>query len=90
LAVGVTCSADEGGLTVSVAVRFWVPWPVSELVKVIVAIYVLAARLFALALTVNVTIVPLVDAVPEVAEGVSQLGKPDIAKLMLPLVALSV
>ena len=31
---GVTCSA--GGLTVSVAVRVWVPWPVPE-VKVIVA-----------------------------------------------------
>jgi hypothetical protein len=60
------------------------------LVKVIVAVYVLGARLFALALTVNVTGVPVVDAVPEVTEGVSQLGKPDIAKLMLPLEALSV
>jgi hypothetical protein len=59
-----------------------VPWPVSEFVKIIVAIYVLGARLFALALIVNVTVVPLVDAAPEVAEGVSQLGKPDIAKLM--------
>ena len=37
LAVGATCSAGEGGgLTVSVAVRVWVPWPVSELVKVMV------------------------------------------------------
>jgi hypothetical protein len=48
------------------------------------------ARLFALAFTVKATVVPLVDAVPEVAEGVSQLGKPDIAKLMLPLEVLSV
>jgi hypothetical protein len=31
---GVTCKA--GGLTVSVAVRVWVPWPVPVLVKVIV------------------------------------------------------
>jgi hypothetical protein len=31
---GVTCSA--GGLTVSVAVRVWVPWPLSVFVKVIV------------------------------------------------------
>jgi hypothetical protein len=35
----------------------------------------------------NVTVVPE-DAVPEVAEGVSQLGTPDIAKLMLPLAAI--
>jgi hypothetical protein len=34
LVVGVTCSA--GGLTVSVAFTLVVPWPVSELVKVIV------------------------------------------------------
>jgi hypothetical protein len=31
---GVTCSA--GGLTVSVAVRVWVPWPLFVFVKVIV------------------------------------------------------
>ena len=31
---GVTCSA--GGFTVSVAVRVWVPWPVSTFPKVIV------------------------------------------------------
>jgi hypothetical protein len=38
----------------------------------------------------KVTIVGLVDAVPEVGVvGVSQLGKPDIAKLMLPLDVLS-
>jgi hypothetical protein len=35
------------------------------------------ARLFAVAFTVNVTVVP-VDAVPEVEEGVSQFGKPEI------------
>src|ERR1700722_12345102 len=73
--VGATCRPD--GLTVSVAVRVWVPWPVLELVKVIVAVYVLAARLFAAEFTVNVTGVPD-DAVPEVVEGVSQLGTPEI------------
>ena len=73
----------------SVAVRLCVPWPVSEFVKPIAAIYVPAARLFAFELTVKVTVVP-VDTVPEVAEGVSQLGTPDIVKLMLPLEALSV
>jgi hypothetical protein len=75
LVAGETCSA--GGLTVRVAVRVWVPWPVSELVKVIVAVYVFGARVFAFAFTVNVTLVPE-DAVPEVEEGVSQLGTPDI------------
>jgi len=35
-----------------------------------------AARLFALVLTVNVTVVPL-DAEPEVEEGVSQVGMPE-------------
>ena len=74
-AAGDTCSA--GGLTVRVAVRVWVPWPLVELVKVIVAVYVLAARLFALVFTVNVTVVPE-DTLPEVAEAVSQLGTPDI------------
>jgi hypothetical protein len=34
LVAGETCNA--GGLTVSVAVLVWVPWPVSVLVKVIV------------------------------------------------------
>ena len=64
-------------MTVSVAVRVWVPWPVSELVKVIVAVYVLGARLFAFAFTVNVTVVP-VDAVPEIEDAVSQEGTPEI------------
>jgi hypothetical protein len=36
-----------------------------------------AARLFAFAFTVNVTVVP-VDAVPEVEEAVSQFGAPEI------------
>jgi hypothetical protein len=36
------------------------------------------ARLFALAFTEKVTAVPDGDAVPEVEEGVSQLGTPDI------------
>jgi hypothetical protein len=35
-------------------------------------------RLFALALTVNVTFVPVVDTVPEVEDGVSQVGYPEI------------
>ena len=71
--VGVTSSA--GGLTVSVAVRVWVPWPVSTLVKVIVALSE-AVRLLAL-VTVNVTVVPE-DAVPELGEALSQLGSPEI------------
>jgi hypothetical protein len=73
---GLTCSA--GGLTMSVAVRVWVPCPVSVSAKVMVALYVAAARVFAFAFTVNVTVVPD-DAVPEVAEAVSQLGTPDMA-----------
>jgi hypothetical protein len=36
------------------------------------------ARLFALAFTVNVKFVPVVDAVPEVEDGVSQFGYPEI------------
>ena len=47
------------------------PWPVFELVKVIVAVYVLGARELAFAFTVKVTTVPEVEAVPEVEEGVS-------------------
>jgi hypothetical protein len=76
LVAGVTCSTGRG-LTVSVAVRVWVPWPVSELVNVIVAVYVLGARVFAFAFTVNVTVVSA-DAVPEVEDAVSQGGTPEI------------
>jgi hypothetical protein len=36
LVAGVTCNTGGGGLTVSVAVTVVVPWPLSELVKVIV------------------------------------------------------
>ena len=36
------------------------------------------ARLFALAFTVNVTTVPEEDTLPEVEEGVSQFGTPEI------------
>jgi hypothetical protein len=75
LVEGVSCSPRR--LTVRVAVLVWVPWPVSELVNVIVAAYVLGARVFALAFTVNVTVVPE-DAVPDVEDGVSQLGMPEI------------
>ena len=46
------------------------------------------ARLFALVFTVNVTVVP-VDAEPEVEEGASQVGTPEIEKLTAPVVALS-
>jgi hypothetical protein len=35
-------------------------------------------RLFAFAFTVNITVVPEEEAVPEVEEGVSQLGTLDI------------
>jgi hypothetical protein len=77
LLVGLTC--NTGALTVSVAIRVWVP----ELSKVmLVGPYVPGVKLFALALTVNVTIVP-VDAVPDVGEGVSH-GGPDIEKFTLP------
>ena len=76
------------GLTVSDAVRVWLSL-VPELIKVMVASYVLAARLFAFAFTVKVTVVPD-DAVPEVDDGVSQLGTPEIEYVRLPLVALSV
>ena len=63
----------------SVAVRVWVPWPVSALVKVIVnGPYVPGARLFALAFTVKVTAVPEEDTLPVVDEGVSQGGTPEI------------
>jgi hypothetical protein len=71
--VGVTCSA-VGGLTVRVAVRLWVPWPVSEFVKLRATIYVLAARPFAFELTVKVTVDPTVDTLPEVEDGLSQFG----------------
>jgi hypothetical protein len=37
------------------------------------------ARVFALAFTVKVTTVPEDDTLPEIAEGVSQLGYPEIA-----------
>ena len=80
---GPTC--NKGRLTVRVAVRVWVP----ELSKVtVVGPYVPGVKLSALALMVNVTIVP-VDAVPDAGEGVSQ-GGPDIEKFTLPLDALSV
>ena len=86
---GVTCNA-EGGFTVSVAVRVVLPWPLVVLVKVTVAgPYVAAARPFALAFTVNVTVVGDVVTVPEVAEAVNQLGMPEIEKFTDPLVALS-
>ena len=69
-----------GGLTTSDAVRDWVPWPVSVLAKVTVALYVPAARVFAtLALTVNVTGAGVPEVtVPVAAEGMSQLEAPDI------------
>jgi hypothetical protein len=38
----------------------------------------LGVRLFAFAFTVNVTVVPEEEAVPEVEEGVSQFGTLDI------------
>jgi hypothetical protein len=76
--MGVTCNAGEGGgLTVSVAVLVWVPWPVSELVKVMgIGPYVPAARLFAF--TVNITVVPEGETLPDAGEAVSQFGRPDI------------
>ena len=69
---GLTCS--RRGLTVSVAIRVWVPRPVSVLVNVMVALYVAAARPLALEFTVNVTVVP-VDTVPGFGETLSQLGR---------------
>jgi hypothetical protein len=76
LVAGVTCSG--GGLTVSVAVRAWVPRLLSKLVKVIVEEYAPTAKLFAFAFTVKVTAVPEDDTLPEVEEEVSQFGTPDI------------
>ena len=64
-------------MTVRVAVLVWVPWPVPTLVKVIVALSE-AVRLLALEFTVNVTFVGVVDAMPEVEDGVSQFGYPEI------------
>jgi hypothetical protein len=58
------------------------------LVKVIVALSE-DARLLALEFTVNVTFVAVVDAMPEVEDGVSQFGYPEIEYLMLPDDALS-
>ena len=74
---GLISKGGPGGLTVSVAVRLWVPRPVSVLVKVKVALYAPVVRLFAFALTVKVTGVPE-DAIPELEEGVSQFGTPEI------------
>ena len=51
----------------------------SEFVKVtVVGPYVPGARLSAVALTVKVTTVPGEDTLPEIEEGLSQLGTPDI------------
>jgi hypothetical protein len=50
----------------------------------------LGVRLFAFAFTVNVTVVPEAEAVPEVEEAVSQLGTLDIEYFALPLATLSV
>jgi hypothetical protein len=47
------------------------------LVKVIVALSE-AARLLALEFTVNVTFAAVIDAMPEVEDGVSQFGYPEI------------
>jgi hypothetical protein len=62
--VGATCSPS--GLTVSVADRDWVPWPLSVLVNVMVAVLV-PARLFASPFTENVTD-PAEAVLPMVAE----------------------
>jgi hypothetical protein len=47
------------------------------------------ARLFALAFTVKVTAVPEEDTLPEVEEGVSQFGTPEIEYLTVPAFVLS-
>src|SRR5712692_3384217 len=89
LVAGVACIAG-GALTVSVAVRLVLPWPLVVLVKVMVAgPDVPGARLFALAFTVKVTVVAEVVAVPEVADALSQLGTPEIEKLAEPVVVLN-
>jgi hypothetical protein len=75
LAVGTTCSAGEGGLTVSVATRVVFPWPSVVLLKLMLLTYLLGVRLFAFEFTVNVTVVgEEEETVPEVEEGVSQGG----------------
>ncbi len=80
---GETCRV--GPRTVSEALRVWFPWPFVVLLKLIVAGYVPGPRLLALAFTVNVMAVGVVVAVPDVADGVSQLGRPVIWKPTLPL-----
>ena len=74
----VGATTNEGAaLTVRVAVRVWA-WPVSVANVMVYGPEVPTPRLFALALTVNVTFVPMVDAVPEVEDRVSQFGYPEI------------
>jgi hypothetical protein len=70
-----TCNAASA-FTVKLAVRLVLPWPLVVLVKMMVVVPV--ARAFALALTEKVIVVPPVPTVPEVEDGVSQLGTPEI------------
>ena len=60
----------------SVATRVVFPWPLVVLLKFMLLTYLLGARLFAFAFTVNVTVVPEEEA--EVEDGVSQFGTLDI------------
>src|SRR5262245_21182837 len=70
--------AGGGGLTARTAARVVLPLPVSVLVNAIVPGYVSDGRPLAVALTVKVIVVGALAAVPEVADGVSQFGTPEI------------
>src|SRR5205809_3695740 len=84
-------SKSPGGrATFRVAVRVVLPRPFVVLVKTMVAgPYIAGVRPFALAFTVNVTVVGDVVTVPEVVEAVSQLGSPEIEKPTEPVAELS-
>ena len=90
LPAGVTSKVGTGTLTVSVAARVVLPRPFVVLAKVIVVgPYTPGTRVFALAFTVKVMVVADVVTVPEVAEAVSQLGRPEIEKPATPAVVLN-
>ena len=73
-------------MTASVAKRTCVPMPLVALVNVIgtAPVMVPGASVFAVALTVKVTVNGDDVTVPDKTEAVSQLGTPEMAKLVVP------
>jgi hypothetical protein len=67
---------DEGPFTVRSAPREVVPWPLVELLNVMVALCDPVAKALAFEFTVKVTIVGVVVSVPAVEDAESQLGRP--------------